>query len=435
VRVVQVLPGSGDRFYCENCVRDTSLVRALRAAGQDVVVAPLYLPTFAESSGAPVFYGGINAYLQQRFAFFRKTPRWLDRILDARPLLGLAATRAGSVRAADLGEMTLSVLRGADGNQAKELERLLRWLESIERPDVVHLSTSLLLGIGAAVKKRLGVPVVCSLQDEDSWIDAMEEPARGLCWEAMTEGARGVDAFIAVSRYYADVMRERMGIDPARLHVAWVGVDPARYAALARPPDPPVVGYLARLSESQGLGVLAEAFLELKRTDRWRNLRLHLSGGMTADNATFLDDFRRKAAADGVEGDVRIFDEFDEAHRGEFLSSLSVLSVPTPKPVAFGTFVLEALASGVPVVLPRMGSFPELVEATGGGALYEPNDAGTLARAIGELLADEGRRAALGRKGRESVLRDFTLERMAQATVEVYRDAAAAKVPSEGANR
>lgn len=423
MKIVQLLPGSGDRFYCENCVRDTALVRALDAAGQDVVVAPLYLPLFVDGldgvARTPVFYGGINAYLQQHFALFRKTPRWVDRLFDSRPFLRMAAGRAGSVRASELGEMTLSVLRGTEGRQAKELGRLLGWLEKSDRPDLVHLSSPLLLGIGAAIKKRLGVPVVCSLQDEDSWVDAMEEPSRGLCWEAMAEGARHVDAFVAVSRYFAEVMRSRMRIDPGRLHVVYVGVDPVHFAPPPRPPDPPAVGYLARLSKSMGLAVLVDAFLRLKRT--FKNLRLHLSGGMTDDDGPFLDELRKKFADEGVAGDVRIYEEFDPTKRKEFLASLSALSVPTPQGVAFGTYLIESLSTGVPVVQPRVGSYPELVEATGGGVLYEPNDADTLARVLGELLSDEPRRAELGRKGRESVVKNFALQNMADQMLGIYR--------------
>ncbi len=230
MRIVQVVPGSGDNFYCENCVRDNATVRALARAGQDVIAVPMYLPPLVDRveaiAAAPVFYGGINSYLQQHSAFFRKTPRWFDRIFDSRLLLRMAARRAGSVRASGLGELTLSVMKGAEGKQVKELDRLMRWLGGQPRPDVAHLSTSLLLGIGVEIKKRLGVPLVCTLQDEDVWLDAMEEPSRTQCWDTMAELGRHVDAFIAVSRSFGEVMRDRMRIPAGRLHVVPVGVDP-----------------------------------------------------------------------------------------------------------------------------------------------------------------------------------------------------------------
>ena len=423
MKSIHVLPGSGDNFYCENCVRDNAVVRALLGAGEEVVAIPMYLPQVLERvdaiANAPVFYGGINAYLQQSSGFFRKTPRWIDRLLDSRFLLRLAAKRAGSVRARGLGELTLSVMKGEEGKQVKELKRLLRWLESVERPDVVHLSTPLLLGIGIAIKKKFGTPLVCTMQDEDVWLDAMEEPSRTQCWQTMAEGARQVDAFIAVSRYFGELMRERMRINPERLHVVAIGVDPGDSP---RPPaDPPALGYLARMSQGMGLGILADAFLRLKKSGKYPSLRLHLSGGQTADDDLFLAELRRTFAAEGVAGDVRFFDQFDPTARRRFFESLSILSVPTPSGVAFGTYILEALACGVPVAEPRLGSYPELLEATGGGLIYEPNDGATLARVLGEMLDDPARRAELGRRGRESVVRSFGLDTMARNMMEIYR--------------
>ena len=52
---------------------------------------------------APIFFGGINVYLQQKFALFRHTPRWLDDILDHRGLLRLAGRRSTMTQGAELG--------------------------------------------------------------------------------------------------------------------------------------------------------------------------------------------------------------------------------------------------------------------------------------------------------------------------------------------
>ena len=439
MKSIQVLPGSGDNFYCENCVRDNTVVRALLKAGEEVVAVPMYLPQVVERvdaiSNAPVFYGGINTYLQQQSAFFRWTPRWVDRLFDSRFLLRMAARRAGSVRARGLGELTLSVMKGEDGKQVKELDRLLKFLDGIERPDVVHLSTPLLIGIGLAIKKRFGTPLVVTMQDEDVWIDAMEEPHRSLCWQAMAEGARNVEAFVAVSRYFGDVMRERLKIPAERLHVIYTGVDAGDPPAPGRVPDPPVIGYLARMAESMGLDLLATAFLTLKKTERFKKLRLHLLGGQTADDKPFLERLAKKFSAEGVAADVKFFEAFDPKSRREFLDTLSVLSVPAPQGAAYGTYIPEALARGVPVVQPRVGSYPELVEATGGGVLCEPNDAADLSRALGELLADEPRRSELSRKGRESVVRSFGLDTMARKMIDLYRSLVPAPKVADGSRR
>jgi glycosyltransferase involved in cell wall biosynthesis len=432
VKSIQILPGSGDNFYCENCVRDNATVRALLRAGEEVVTVPMYLPQVIERVdaivNAPVFYGGINSYLQQVSGFFRWTPRWIDRLFDTQVLLRFAAKRAGSVRARNLGELTLSVMKGEHGNQVKELDRLLQWLDGVERPDLVHLSTPLLIGIGQAIRKRFGIPIVCTMQDEDVWIDAMEEPWRTRCWDTMRDGGKDVGAFIAVSRYFGSVMGDRLKIESGKLHVVPIGIDPGD------PPSPkgaagtPAIGYLARMAESMGLPMLLDAYLRLKKTERWKSLRLHLSGGKTGDDAPFLERFRQRILDEGVAGSVQFFDEFDPRSRKSFLESLSLLSVPSPQGVAFGTYILEAGARGIPVVLPKIGSYPEIVEATGGGVLYEPNTVDALARALEDLLEDAGKREALGKKGRESVAASFTLDTMAARMIEVYRSVVPAAV-------
>jgi len=432
VKSIQILPGSGDNFYCENCVRDNATVRALLKAGEEVVTVPMYLPQVIERVdaivNAPVFYGGINTYLQQVSGFFRWTPRWFDRLFDTRFMLRIAAKRAGSVRANNLGDLTLSVMKGEHGKQVKELDRLLHWLESVERPDLVHLSTPLLIGIGQAIRKRLGIPIVCTLQDEDVWIDAMDEPWRSQCWETMSAGGKDVGAFIAVSRYFGTVMSDRLKLDPAKLHVVPIGIDPGETPAAGQAPDPPAIGYLARMAESMGLPLLMDAFVRLKKTDRWKNLRLHLSGGQTGDDAPFLERLRKRIADEGVADSVQFFDEFDPKSRRSFLSSLSILSVPSPHGVAFGTYILEAGARGIPVVLPKIGSYPEIIDATGGGILYEPNDVETLTRVLDGLLGDPAKRTELGRKGRESVAANFTLDTMANKMIDVYRSVVPASV-------
>jgi glycosyltransferase involved in cell wall biosynthesis len=319
-------------------------------------------------------------------------------------------------------------MKGQDGKQVKELDRLLKWLESVERPDLVHLSTPLLMGIGQAIKKHLGIPIVCTMQDEDVWIDAMEEPWRTQCWETMARGGKDVAAFVAVSRYFGEVMAERLQIEPGKLHVVPIGIDPGEAPPPGPPPEPPAIGYLARMAESMGLPILLDAFLRLKKTDRWKTLQLHLSGGKTGDDAPFLERFRAKIAGEGVTGDVKFFDEFDPKARKSFLSSLTILSVPSPQGVAFGTYILEAGARGVPVVLPKIGSYPEIVGATGGGVLYEPNNVETLTRVLDELLGDAARRAELGRKGRESVAASFTLDTMARKLIDVYKTVVPAPV-------
>jgi hypothetical protein len=114
MRVVQVIPSVGDSFYCENCLRDVGLVSALRKQGHEVLMLPMYLPVDLDedepSVQTPIFFGGINVYLQQKSAFFRKTPRWIDRLFDSPALLRWVGRKSNMTRASDLGRMTISLM-------------------------------------------------------------------------------------------------------------------------------------------------------------------------------------------------------------------------------------------------------------------------------------------------------------------------------------
>ena len=424
MNIIQIVPGAGGTFYCPNCMRDCALVRALRRQGHDVTMVPMYLPVLIDADGisgeVPVFFGGINVYLQQQFKIFRKTPRWVDRLFDASWMLRQAAAREGTTQAAALGPMTLSMLQGAEGNQKKELDRLVGWLATHENPDVIHISNSLLLGLASELKRALDVPLVCTLQDEESWLDNIDQPYAQLCWEAMSEHANDVDMFIAVSEWYAEEMRERMGLERAKLRVIPLGIDLEDGEPASLSFDPPVLGYLSKMTESLGLGLLTDAFITLKQDPRFRNLKLRATGGQLGADLDYVRWLKKKLAKHHMQDDAEFLEGFDGAQRREFLRSLSVLSVPAPRGESFGMFITEALAAGVPVVQPNVGGFPEVVEATGGGIIYDVDEPEALAAALEALLLDPDRARELGRRGHDAVFDRFGIDRMAEDFAAVY---------------
>jgi glycosyltransferase involved in cell wall biosynthesis len=123
----------------------------------------------------------------------------------------------------------------------------------------------------------------------------------------------------------------------------------------------------------------------------------------------------------------------DRAGKIEMLDSIDVFSVPTTYPEAKGIYVLEALSRGVPVVLPEHGSFPELIEQTGGGVLVPPKDPLALAEALAELLLNPNRRTELGRAGREAVRAGFTKEKMASNYARLCESAIASRQEANNA--
>ncbi|HUU58037.1 MAG TPA: glycosyltransferase [Phycisphaerae bacterium] len=431
MRIAQITPGSGGGFYCENCLRDKEAVRQLRAMGHDAMMVPLYLPPLGwepdGAAGAPIFYGGINVYLQQKWRLFRRTPRWLDRVFDSPPLLALAGRMAGAVRPEGLGQTTLSMLRGEHGRQRKELDRLVEWLARSEKPDVVILSNVLLIGLARRIRESLGAAVVCLLQDEDEFLDALREPYRSEAWDTVARRAADVDRFVAVSDYYKAVMVERLDVSEDRIDVVRVGIAAEEYSPADAPPDPPVIGFLSRIYPPKGLDILIEALAKLKSDPRLRDCRCRAAGGWTAADKPYLRKIRKRLDELGLTNDVELLPDLAEERRKEFLRSLSVLSVPARRSEASGRYVLEALAAGVPVVQPQTGVFPELLAATRGGTLCRPEDPDSVAAALRQLLLDPPGPQAVGKRGREAVIEKFHVRGMAEGLLAACSKAAAGR--------
>ena len=184
---------------------------------------------------------------------------------------------------------------------------------------------------------------------------------------------------------------------------------------------PFTIGYFARICPEKGLHLLVEAFRILRRTPNAPPCRLRVSGWLGSNHRPYFDDIDRRLQQEGLADDFDHVESPDHASKVRFFQSIDVLSVPTTYQEPKGLYVLEALANGVPVVQPRHGSFPELLEATGGGLLVNPDDPADLARGLRDLLDNPAHREELGRKGKEAVQQRFHADRMARETVAVYR--------------
>ena len=413
-------------MYCGGCLRDNALVTALRKLGHQATMVPLYLPLTLDeadqSAGTPVFFGGLNVYLEQKSALFRGAPGWLHDLFASPRLLKWAAGKAAKTRPTELGELTLSMLRGEAGNQARELEELLAWLKTQPQPDVLCLSNALLIGMARRLKSELRAPVACALQGEDFFLDALPEPHRAACWRTLAERAAEVDLFIAPSRYFGDLMRKRLGLPAERVRVIHNGINLEGYATKAegREAGSAALGFFARMCPEKGLDTLVEAYIRLRQRGRVGSLKLRVGGSCGPADAPFVDSLREGLKASGLLGEAEFHPNLDRTAKLAFLRSLSVFSVPARYGEAFGLYVIEAMAAGVPVVQPRVAAFPELIEATGGGVLCAPDDPQALAEAIEELLLDQARARALGEAGRRAVFERFSAEAMARAVVRAY---------------
>jgi glycosyltransferase involved in cell wall biosynthesis len=425
MRIVYITAGAAG-MYCGSCMHDNTLVAALQAAGHDALLVPTYTPIRtdeADVSTRRIFFGGINVYLQQKSALFRHTPWLVDRLLDARSLLRWVSRFAVKTEARDLGELTISMLKGEHGHQRKEIAKLVRWLARDIRPEIVNLTNVLLSGLVHELKKALRVPVLATLQGDDIFLEFLPEPFRGQALDLIRDHCKEFDGFVATSGYYADFMADYLAIPRGRIEVVFPGLNLRGHGA-SRPSEaglPLTIGYFARICPEKGLHQLAEAFRLLKQDPAGPPCRLRVSGWLGENNRPYLESIRKKITEWGLAEDFVHVESADHASKVHFFQEIDILSVPTTYREPKGLYVLEALANGVPVVQPAHGSFPELVQETGGGLLIRPDDPADLACGLRRMLTEPGLRQELARRGKEAVFQRFTAERMAECTLEVYR--------------
>ena len=423
MKVAYVTAGAAG-MYCGSCMHDNTLAAALIRDGHDVSLIPTYTPIRTDEedvSTGHVFYGAINVYLEQKTSLFRNTPWLIDRMLTHPRLLEWISKKGSTVDARDLGELTLSMLQGEDGKQAKELERLVSWLRDDLKPDIVQLTNSMFLGMARRIRDELDIPVVCSVQGEDIFFDDLVEPYKSRILATLRQRAQDVDRFIATSRFYVDTMSALLGVPPQRIDCVPLGLKLDGHGPASNPPPamPFTIGYLARICPEKGLHLLVQAFRDL--TERVSEpIRLRVAGYLGERDRAYHEGLVEQVGSWGLADRVDFVGEVDRAQKIEFLHSLHVLSVPTVYREPKGLFVLEALANGIPVIQPAHGSFPETIEQLGGGVLFEPGNVAELAAGIENLLRDPDRRAELGRQGMEAVRRERADTGMARTTIDVY---------------
>lgn len=431
MRIVSIVAGAGG-MYCGACLHASTLIAALRRAGEDALLVPAYTPVRVEEeelAAKRVVFGGLNVYLQEKSALARHTPWFFDRLLDHPVLLRWLGRRGQATRAEALGPLCVSMLRGEEGRQRKELEKLLYWLKRDLRPDVVHLSTALLVGMARQIARTLDVPVVCTLAGEDSFVERLPEPYASRARAALRERCGELAAMVALNRYYADFMARYLAVPRERIHVISPGLNlaghrpPGQTTTLpgAGSPADPTIGFLARVCPDKGLHLLAEAFILLAEDREVPRTRLVAGGHLAEADRDYLAQVTAGLARRGLADRFEYRGCLERLEKIALLQSFHVMCLPAVLPESKGLPVLEAWANGVPVVVPAHGAFPEWIEDTGGGLVVEPNDASSLAAALKRLILDPAKAAELGRRGHVAVHARYHADRMAGETIALYR--------------
>jgi glycosyltransferase involved in cell wall biosynthesis len=431
MKILALTAGAGP-MYCGSCIRDNALAAELKSQGHDIILLPIYTPTLTDEpnvSEHKVFCGGISVYLEQHSALFRKSPVLLDRLWDSPWALKLAARRSIAVDPHLLGELTVSMLRGEEGFQRKEIGKLTSWLRSQAPPDIVTLPNSLLIGLARPIREAVGRPLCCTLQGEDLYLSQLREPYRTRSLELIRANIGHVDAFAAVSEYYAEFMCAYLGIPGDKMHVVPLGVSLQGHSPDLRfRSNCFTVGYFARIAPEKGLHVLAEAYILLRRETDFSGATLEVAGYLAPEHREYLRGIERKIKDAGLVHEFCYRGALDRHRKIDFLRNLDVLCVPCTYDEPKGIFLLEAMANGVPVVQPRRGAFPEILQKTGGGILVEPDDPASLAQGILSLWKDPGLAEELGKRGTQGVREHYGVSRMAARALEVYASIAGARV-------
>ncbi|MYI75578.1 MAG: glycosyltransferase family 4 protein [Acidobacteria bacterium] len=424
MRITYITAGAGG-MYCGSCIRDNALAARLTAAGHEVLLLPLYTPLLTDEenvSSDRLFYDGISVYLEEWVPLFRHTPWLLDRLWESPQLIRAVAGRAVQTEPESLGDLTVSVLEGTDGRQSKEVAKLVHWLRGQPRPDVVDISNSMLIALARPLKEALGAPVCCTLQGEDIFLSRLGEAHRKRCIELIAEHAQYVDRFVAVSDYCAERMCRFLGIPGAKIDVTPLGISVDGLENSARTErNGLTIGHFGRVAPEKGLHVLCEAYRRLREAGRIERASIKVAGYLSPGHQSYLDSILEQAREWGLDGDVSYHGKLDREQKLEFLSTLDMLAVPAVYDDPKGLPLLEAMACGVPVIVPRRGTYTEFVERTGGGVLVQPDDVGALEAALERLAADRDHREELGRQGAAGVREHYTAEVMAERAVDVYR--------------
>ena len=227
-----------------------------------------------------------------------------------------------------------------------------------------------------------------------------------------------VDAVIAITRAVKDVLVEG-GVDPRIISVIYSGIDPAKYAGAAGgsrlrgelgiPESSRLVGTVGALAPHKAQAFLLRAAKKLaqERDD----IRYIIVG-----EGELEAELKALARSMGVD-DIVTFAGF----RRDIGAVFAAMDVFVLSSVAEGlcTSILDAMASGVPVVATNVGGVPEIVVDGTCGLLVPPADPEALAQAINRLLDDPGLRGRLARGGRERVQR-FTIDRTVEETERLY---------------
>lgn len=428
MKIVHIIPGAGGSFYCENCLRDSVLVRAQKQLGYESYMVPLYLPLQKKEffTHQPVFFGAVNMYLKQTYPFLQFMPKWLEHFFNSKSILKLAARFSGSTDARGLEGLTLSMLEAKSSFQKQELKHLIDYLQTEIKPDLIHLSNGLLTGLAKGLKEATKAIIICSLQDEHLWIDEMEPKYAQQAWTLINDNSAFIDLFLPVSHYYETFMRTKIPATDGKSRVAYPGFDLSAYPKTMGEQSPKktlVLGYLARYGKDFGLDILIEA-MDILVNQKEQDIRLIAAGGFTAKDKNFIKKCEKKIKKSRLSHRIDLRGEYLIDNPSDFFLKIDVLVCPFQTAEALGIQSLEAMVCGVPSILSNIGAFPEISRLSGGALLFDLGNRFSLTQEIDKLYRNRDLLKKLSQAGWKNAREYFSLKNTAMKIQSIYKEAA-----------
>jgi sugar transferase (PEP-CTERM/EpsH1 system associated) len=233
-----------------------------------------------------------------------------------------------------------------------------------------------------------------------------------------------IHRFVPVSKDLAHWLAGEVGIAAHKIEMIHNGVDTERFrpasaqepkqALLPFPADSIVIGTVGRVQEVKDQQCLVDAFIRLRGMACTTHLNLRLA---IVGDGPLLPALKEKVRAAGIEDAVWLPGARADVH--DIMRQFSIFALPS---IAEGTpvTILEAMASGLPVVATRVGGVPEVVKQDVTGKLVAPRDPAALAEALAAYCADPQLAAKHGQAGRMSVEQKNSTAAMTQAYLGLY---------------
>lgn len=418
LRVAYIVAGAGG-MYCGACAHDQAVARELRRLGLDVLLVPLYTPLRWDGQQLAherVFLGGVSTWLRQATPLLRPASWALRPILDSRFVLTAISRVAIQTDARKLGPMTVSVLQGIDGPHGQEMQRLASYLAEDFRPQVVHLSNTLLSGLARPLREAFPCAVVANVQGEEHFLVALSQPYRDTAVALLRQNLRDVERLIRPTWTGIDDIlslterpREDFAVVPPALDVGSVH-------CLQRSTRAIVIGYLSAIRPEKGLDLLVDA---VRRVAGTVDLAIEFRIAGQALDTPWWKSLQPKLQNMPENVQCGYVGELDRDAKWAFMHACQIFCLPSRLSECRAMAALEAMACGCAVIGPNDGIFQELL-ADGAGVLFETGSVNSLAAAIDSLIRDPGMVRRLGATALASAGR-YSARQSAATLAQIYQ--------------